>query len=116
MSDVVRIVVTPLDKSAPGSMRLQQRLKRLLLRAQQSQAREDLVGLLEADSDLEDYVLSRMATTDGTDLEVALDEISADDWEQLVKAVITGQVDTGGVDPLTNGSPSKAPALSPSGS
>lgn len=116
MTDTVTtIIVTPLDRKAPGGFRQYQRVRRFMLRGTQAQKSNDVAASLEADVEIEDWVLSRCRTSDGSPLDEALDGISYEDYLGLFKAAL-GEPS---VDPLKTGSslpPSEAATASPTGS
>ena len=73
------IRVRPIDMSAPGSFRERSRVLRVL-RA----INNDELTNIEGQIALEDVILPRLETTDGSDLDAALDKLSAKDFDDLL--------------------------------
>ena len=84
------LIVKPIDPAAPGSWR--QRSK--LLRAAQKMASEDGAEQVEGYLLLEDAAMDRLETDNGTPVQDVLDQLSADDFDKLVEALLESPVPT----------------------
>lgn len=113
---MTRLLVTPIDPAAPGSYRKRRRMLQAGREAQNATSRiEAMQAQIKADPALadafademnakinevmdvqlrmEDLILQDVKTDDGSPVEAALDEISANDFDRLLKALL-GQGDT----------------------
>jgi hypothetical protein len=91
---VTKIIVTPIDNSAPGSYRERRNLLRAFADVTKASAVEngsDLAALLDARERLDAIVIAHAETEDGTSLDEALDEISGDDFSALLTAILSGE-------------------------
>ncbi len=83
---MVRLIVTPIDPAAPGSWRLRKRFRQIQARLHKAQRTNDPVELAEVLDEAEDFVVGRLQTEDGSDLQAALDQLSANDFDSLLSA------------------------------
>jgi hypothetical protein len=90
MSATVELHVRPLDMSEPGSYKARSTLQRAVFAMQDAQAKDDTLGVLRAKLDLDELVVSRCYMADGSSVEEALAEISADDFDGLLAALLGG--------------------------
>ena len=81
-----KIIVSAYDWSKPGSFRVRQRLMRAGARIAAAKQTEDPLEAFSAYEAVEDLILPRLRTDDGSSLDAALDELSADDFDALIKA------------------------------
>jgi len=87
---MTKLIVTPIDPAAPGSWRKRSQL----LRAAQKMASEDGAEQVEGYLLLEDAAMDRLKTDDGTPVADVLDQLSADDFDELVEALLESPVPT----------------------
>ena len=78
--------VKPIDVSAPGSFR--ERLQVMKALAEIREADNYIDGQLA----LDELLASRLETTDGSDLETALAQLSAEDADAMVKELLVTRV------------------------
>jgi hypothetical protein len=83
------IRVRPIDGNAPGSFRERGRILRTLQRIQ-----ADDTNYIEGQLLLDELLASRLETTDGSDLEEALDKLTAEEADALVKQLLVSEVPT----------------------
>ena len=76
--------VKPIDAGAPGSFRQRSRLMRAIALMRDN---TDGAAVAAAYIAVEDLVLERLSTDDGTPVEDVLDGLSADDFDALLQAV-----------------------------
>lgn len=91
---MTKIIVTPIDNSAPGSYRERRRLLKAFARvtsAADEMSKDDLLALVSAREELDAIILEHAETDDGSSLEDALDEISNDDFNALFSAIMSGE-------------------------
>ena len=86
MSD--RLRVKPIDVNAPGSFRERTRILRTLTQIRQG------TDFIEGQLLLDDLLKSRLETTDGSDLEAAIAELSAAEADAMVKQLLATEVPT----------------------
>ena len=83
------IRVRPIDNEAEGSFRERQRILSTL-----HQIRSDDTDFIEGQLLLDELLSSRLETTDGSDLEEALDKLTAAEADALVKKLLVSEVPT----------------------
>lgn len=83
---MTKIIVSPIELSAPGSYRVRSRFMRLVQKVRRI-TKEDLDGTMDSMLELEDFVLSRLETDDGTPVAEALDKLSAKQFDELYSAI-----------------------------
>jgi len=88
---VTKIIVTPIDMSAPGSYRERKTVMRAWRAFVDAQNDADPIALLDAQDALETVTLAHAETEDGSPLEEALDDISAEAFDALCLAIIAGK-------------------------
>ena len=81
------LIVKPIDLSAPGSYKVRKRFLRLLIRLQESQADRDPVATLKLMEEIDELLVARLRTEDGSPVEDALDELSANQFDQLLSSI-----------------------------
>jgi len=81
--------VRPIDLDAPGSFRERMRVLRAL-----KAIRSDEVDWVEGQLMLDDILMDRLETDDGTDLDEALDKLSANDANALLSGLLATRVPT----------------------
>ena len=86
MSD---IRVRPIDMNAPGSFRERSKALRVL-----AAIRNDELDNINGQIAIEDVLLPRLETTDGGDIEAALDKLSASDFDDLLSQILATEVPT----------------------
>ena len=82
--------VKPIDGSAPGSFRERSRILRTL-----QQIRSSDTDFIQGQLLLDELLASRLETIDGSDLETALAQLSANEADDLVKRLLVSEVPTG---------------------
>ena len=106
-----KIIVTAYDWSKPGSFRVRQRLMRAGSQIKAATESDDAFAAFTAYMAVEDLIIPRLRTDDGSDLDAALDELSADDFDALIKAaqgIKDGDTTGDLLDPTTATPSSKA--------
>ncbi len=88
---MTRIIVTPIDMSAPGSYRARKDLLKTYAALQDAQASSDIRKLAEAFDAIEALILKHAETDDGTPMGEALENASAVDFDSLLGAIISGE-------------------------
>ena len=83
------IRVRPIDMEAPGSFRERSKALRVL-----AAIRNDELDNINGQIALEDVLLPRLETTDGSDLDAALDKLSASDFDDLLSQILATEVPT----------------------
>lgn len=78
------IIVRPIDSSEPGSFRQRSRLFRAVAMLREAKEPADLAAAYVA---LEELALSRCETDDGSPVEDALDQLSADQFDHLMQSI-----------------------------
>ena len=81
--------VRPIDMSAPGSYRERSKALRVL-----AAIRNDELDNINGQIAIEDVLLPRLETTDGSDLDDALDKLSANDFDDLLAQILSTSVPT----------------------
>ena len=79
------LIVTPINFDEPGSFRQRQRLMRAVALMRDSASGS---AMAEAYLGVEDLVLERIDTDDGTPVEDALDQLSARGFDELMQAMM----------------------------
>ena len=79
------LIITPIDMSKPGSFRQRSRLMRAVALMRD---RADGAVVAAAYMGIEDLVMERIETDDGTPVEDALDQLSADQFDELMKGML----------------------------
>ena len=92
---MTKLLVKPIDPAAKGSWR--QRSK--LLRAATKMASEDGAEQVQGYLELEDAAFDRLETDNGTPVSEALDQLSADQFDELVEALLETPVPTKSAEP-----------------
>ena len=81
--------VRPINNEAEGSFRERGRILRAL-----QKIRSDEVDFIEGQLLLDELLSSRLETTDGSDLDEALDKLTAAEADALVKQLLVSEVPT----------------------
>ena len=81
------LIVRPIDLSASGSYRERKQFLRLLIRLQDSQNDRDPVGTLKLMEEIDALLVGRLRTDDGSPVEDALDDLSANQFDQLLSSI-----------------------------
>ena len=85
---MTKLIVTPIDMSAPGSYRERKRLLHAYAEMQKAQKSTDIDGLLAAFETFEAMVVVHAETDDGSTVAEALEMASADDFDALVRGLL----------------------------
>ena len=85
---MTRIIVTPIDMSAPGSYRKRKQVLKVAAEFQAALTSDNVMALNRAMDQIEAIVLSYAETEDGTPLDAALEDASADDFDALLLAIL----------------------------
>jgi hypothetical protein len=88
---MTKIIVTPIDMSAPGSYKARKQLLRTYAGLQEAQTSGDLRALAEALDAVEALVVAHAETDDGATVAAALEDASAEDFDALLIAIISGE-------------------------
>ena len=83
------IRVRPIDMEAPGSFRERSKALRVL-----AAIRNDELDNINGQIALEDVLLPRLETDDGSDLDEALDKLTANDFDDLLSQILATEVPT----------------------
>ena len=81
--------VRPIDVEAPGSFRQRMRVLKVL-----AAIRNDELDFVEGQLALDEILIDRLETDDGSDLEEALDKLSAADANELLAGLLATRVPT----------------------
>lgn len=81
---MTKLIVTPIDMQAPGSYRQRQRFIYALASIQDAGEGEEGASIVKAMLALDDLVVGQLATDDGTPVEDALAQLSANEFDQLM--------------------------------
>ena len=95
------LIVTPIDYSAAGSYVLRRRVLKASKKINDAIEQEDGMATIEAALEIEDVLLDRVKVKGKGTVEKALAEISANDFDSLLGALLESPV------PTENGSSSK---------
>ena len=79
------LIITPIDFTKPGSFRERSKLMRAVALMRGS---ADGAAVASAYLGIEDLVLNRLETDDGTPVEDALDQLSAEQFDELMKGML----------------------------
>ncbi len=82
-----QLIVRPIVLSEPGSYRERRQFLRLLKRLRATSEAKDGDAVIAVLEEAEALVLSRLRTDDGSPVEDALDQISANQFDQLLSAI-----------------------------
>ena len=85
---MTKLIVTPIDMSAPGSYRERKRLLHAYAKMQKAQESTDIDGLLAAFETFEALVVVHAETDDGSTVAEALEMASADEFDALLTALL----------------------------
>ena len=85
---MTKLIVTPIDMSAAGSYVQRKRLVRTIARLQGAQEKQRAAEMVGAFDDLEALVTAHLETDDGTPVADALEQLSANDFDQMVGALV----------------------------
>jgi hypothetical protein len=88
---MTKLIVTPIDMSAPGSYRARKELLKAYAALQDAQKTTDIGPMLEAFDRLEKLVCEHAETDDGCTIAEALEQASAEDFDTLVGALLVGE-------------------------
>lgn len=80
------LIVTPIDPKAAGSWRERRRYRAISRRLQAASRSDDMVEQITALEEAEDWVIARLRTDDGSDLQATLDRLSAEEFDRLLHA------------------------------
>jgi hypothetical protein len=83
----MKLTVTPIDMSAPGSYGERKRLLKAGARIERAGKSKSVVDMAEAMDDLEALVMPHLELEDGVTIEQVLGELSADEFDEMVKAI-----------------------------
>ena len=86
---MTNVRVRPIDVTAPGSFRERLRILRVL-----QEIRSDDTDFIAGQLLLDELVISRLETVDGSDLDEALDKLTAEEADALVKQLLVSEVPT----------------------
>ncbi len=86
---MTKLRVRPIDTEAPGSFRERMRVLKVL-----AAIRQDEMDFITGQLALDEILCDRLETTDGSDLDEALDELSADDASELLSGLLVSRVPT----------------------
>jgi hypothetical protein len=90
---MTQLIVEPIDMDAPGSYRKRARLLRAIQAVQEGDGLEQATALV----DVEDLIIGQLSTDNGTPVDDALDELSANQFDQLLSGILGGPT----LDPKT---------------
>lgn len=85
---MTKLIVTPIDMSAKGSFKARKRLLEAYANMQDAIAQNNVRLLAEAYDAIEAMVVDRLETDDGTPVAEALDECSAEQFDQLMGGML----------------------------
>jgi hypothetical protein len=85
---MTQLIVTPIDMSAKGSFKLRKRLLTAYADMQEAIKSNDIRALTAAYDTIEAMVRDRLETDDGTPVADALEEASAEQFDQLMGGLL----------------------------
>lgn len=88
---MTQLIVTPIDMSAPGSFVQRKKLLQAAHALQEAQKTGDIDAMLRGYELIEGLVREHLETDDGTSVEDALEMCSANDFDALIGALVTGE-------------------------
>jgi len=88
---MTKLIVTPIDMAAPGSYRERQKLLRAFAALQDAPKAANVTTMLAAFDQFEALIAAHAETDDGTSVAEALDGASANDFDQLLGALLSKQ-------------------------
>ncbi len=88
---MTHLIVTPIDMSAPGSYLQRKRLLQAAATLQDAQTSNRPSDMLRGYELIESLVCEHLETDDGTSIEDALAQCSANDFDALIAALVTGE-------------------------
>ena len=86
---MTKLIVTPIDMAARGSYAERKRLLRAIAKVQEAQKNERVADLADGLDALEALMTARLETDDGTPIGEALEQLSANEFDKLVGALVT---------------------------
>ena len=81
------LIVKPIDLAAPGSYRERKRFMRVIAQLQDAQASRQSAEVLRLMQEVDEMLVPRLKTPDGSSVEEALDGLSANDFDRLLSAI-----------------------------
>lgn len=87
---MTRLIVRPLDPTAPGSYLERQRLLGAVLRIKKAVEKGDLLDAIEAQTEAEAALVSHLVTDDGSPIEDVLSQLSANQFDELFQGLVSG--------------------------
>jgi hypothetical protein len=84
----MKLIVKPFDPTAPGSFRQRERLIAAYRQVLRSKASDDTEVVFAAQVALEQVIIERIRTEDGSDAQAALDRLSAEEFDTLMDAAM----------------------------
>ena len=86
---MTKLIVTPIDMAAPGSYAQRKRLIRAIAKLQDAQEKQRVADLADGLDTLEALVTAHLETDDGTPVGEALEQLSANEFDNLLGALVT---------------------------
>jgi len=87
---MAKLIVRPIDPRARGSYQVRAAVLTAINAAQEAGRRGDVSAAIQAQLALENMLIMRLSTDDGTPVEDALAELSADQFDDLFAALVGG--------------------------
>lgn len=84
---MTKLIVRPIVLSAPGSYRDRQTFMKAMRTLTELRESEDPMAVVNAYDQIEQLVIPRLKTDDGSPVEKALDKLSAQEFDALLSAV-----------------------------
>lgn len=106
---MTKLIITPIDAKAKGSWKERKRYRQITARLTIAQNSTDIAEQIAALDAAEDWVISRLHTDDGTPLETALDQLSAEDFDSLLRGAAPEET-MGEANAVASGTPLEATA------
>jgi len=85
---MAKLIVRPIDPRARGSYQVRAAVLTAINAAQEAGRRGDVSAAIQAQLALENMLIMRLSTDDGTPVEDALAELSADQFDDLFAALM----------------------------
>ena len=86
---MTKLLVKSIKADEPGSWRKRRRLMEAMQKAQAELGADNTIAAFLA---VEDIVLDRLETDDGTPVDEVLDELSAEDFDEILQGLIASSV------------------------
>jgi hypothetical protein len=88
---VTKLIVTPINMSAPGSFGQRKRLLQAMADLEQARETKSVVQMVGAFESIEALVRGHLETDDGTTVTEALEMCSANEFDNLIQGLVASE-------------------------